>query len=159
MHLVSRLKLRAKLALLLALSVAAMVAIGVVGATTLHRRMLDDRLEKSRATVHAAVSLAAGLEARVEAHELTHAQAFDAFHRDVAALRYDHGNGYMSVIDGTSGLVLMHATRPALEGKRSPLDVGSGRLLSDLVLESVRSSDEGVTSYMFPKPGQTTPLR
>ncbi len=58
MQILSRLRLRTKLALLLALSTTAVVAIVVINATTLHHRMLEDRLDKLRAVVSAATTIA-----------------------------------------------------------------------------------------------------
>jgi methyl-accepting chemotaxis protein len=154
-----RLKLPAKLGLLLMLSTLAAVAIGVIGAATLHRRMLDDRVDKIRSVVDSTVAIARGLDGRISKHELTQAEAIEAFHGDIRAIRYDHGDGYISVADTRTGNVLMHGVNPALEGKPTPADTATGRPISDLLLEAVRDSDEAITGYMFPKPGQTLPLR
>jgi methyl-accepting chemotaxis protein len=150
MGILSHLKLRNKLALLLALSTVAMVAIGVAGAATLHRRMLDDRVDKLRAQVSAAVSLAKALEARAVSGDLTRQQARELFHQDVRAIRYDDGVGYVSVVDMQSGNVVMHGVNPALEGKPS---------VSPVIADAVRTSEQGTASYLFPKPGQTEKLR
>src|SRR5690349_14080988 len=98
MKILARLKLQAKLALLLGLAILAMVTIGSFGGMTLHKRMLDDRQDKFRAIVASAVSIAAGLEARVAAHEISRKEAFELFRRDIYAIRFDHGLGYFSVI-------------------------------------------------------------
>jgi methyl-accepting chemotaxis protein len=157
--LLHRLKLPLKLGLLLLLSTVAAVAIGAIGATTLHQRMLDDRVDKMRAIVDSTVSIARGLDARVGRHELSAEQAMEAFHADIRSIRYDHGDGYISVGDTRSGNVVMHGVNPALEGKPTPADTATGRPISESLLEAVRSTDENVTTYMFPKPGQTQPLR
>jgi len=49
----------------------------------------------------------------------------------------------------------MFALNPALEGKPPAADVSTGRTISSLAFEAVQSADEGMISYMFPKPGQT----
>ncbi len=159
MKILTRLKLGTKLGLLLGLSVVAMVAIGALGGLTLRQRMIDDRVDKFRAVVAATVSMAAGLEARVEAHEITRDAAIDLFHRDIRAIRFDDGVGYMSVVDAGTGTVLMHGVNPKLEGRPSADDTATKRPISQLVIEAVRSSEGGVASYMFPKPGQTEALR
>jgi len=79
MNILSRLRLGTKITILLGLSVVAMIAIALSGATTLHQRMMDDRTDKLRAVVRSTVSVAAGLEARVVAHEITRDQAIDLF--------------------------------------------------------------------------------
>jgi methyl-accepting chemotaxis protein len=159
MNILSRLRLGTKITVLLGLCVVAMIAIAVTGAATLHQRMLDDRTDKLRAIVGSSVTVAAGLEARVVAHEITRDQAIDLFHRNVWASRFDDGKGYISVIDAHTGNVVMFALNPALEGKPSAVDLATGRTISSLAIEAVQSADEGMTSYMFPKPGQTEPLR
>ena len=73
----SRLKVRAKLALLMGLSTLAVVVTVIASASALHQRMYDDRVDKLRAVVQSARSYAEGLEARVVAGKLTHDQAYE----------------------------------------------------------------------------------
>ena len=159
MNVFSRLRLSAKIAILLGLSAVAMLAIAASGASTLHQRMMDDRADKLRAILDSSVSLAAGLEARVAAHEITRDEALDLFRRNVHSSRFDDGKGYLSVMNAQTGDVIMHGVNPSLEGKPSPIDPTSGQTISSLVLAAVQSSDQGMTSYWYPKPGQTEPLR
>jgi methyl-accepting chemotaxis protein len=159
MNILSRLRFRAKLGLLLGLSIAAMIAIGAVGGMTLYQRMLDDRVDKYRALVASAVSIAAGLETRVVAHEITRDEAMALFRSDIHALRFDNGGGYLSVIDAGTGTVLIFGLNPKLDGTQSGVDIATKQPISRLVIEAVRSSDEGTASYMYPKPGQSEPLR
>jgi methyl-accepting chemotaxis protein len=158
MSILSHLKLGPKLFLLLGLSVIATVATAAVGAVMLHHAMVEGRMDKLRAVVNSAVSLAAGLEARVGAKEITRQQAIDLFHRDIRAIRYDDGVGYLAVSDADNGVTLMHGVSPAQEGTASPVDIASGRTIGEIIVEAVRSSNQGIASYMFPKPGQTEPL-
>ncbi|HEY0184626.1 MAG TPA: cache domain-containing protein, partial [Rhodopila sp.] len=158
MNIVSNLRLGMKMTLLLTLSAVAMVAIAIIGSVTLHQRMLDDRMDKLRSMVSATVALAQALEARVGAQEITRQQAIDLFRRNIHAIRFDGGTGYIAVEDVRSGDVLMHGVNPALEGKPTPNDAATGQPISNFVIGAVRSSDEGITSYMFPKPGETQPL-
>jgi methyl-accepting chemotaxis protein len=146
------------MALLLTLSAAAMIAIALTGAITLHQRMIDDRVDKLRATVDSAIAIATALNTRVTAQDITREQALDLLHRDIRAIRYDNGNGYVSIIDASDGTVLMHGVNPALEGKVNPLDPVTGQSISTLILDSVRAADHGMASYMYPKPGQAQPM-
>jgi methyl-accepting chemotaxis protein len=154
----TNLRLRTKLTLLLGLSAIGIIAISMVSATTLHQQVLDDRIEKLRAVVTLAADLAKDLQSRVEAKELTHDQAMELFRRDIHALRYDDGTGYLSVQDLTSKLVTMHGANPALEGIPSPKDSASGRLIADILIDAVASTDTATAAWTFPKPGQTEPL-
>jgi len=159
MNILSQLRLRTKLGLLVALSVAAMVAIGTIGATTLHQSMINDRLDKFAAVVDSAASLARALEARVVAQEITRAQALDLFHQHIRISRFDSGVGYLAVQDIATGNNLMHGVNPAYEGKPSAVDVATGKPVADPMIAAVRSSDTGMASYMFPKPGQAEAMR
>ena len=159
MNILSRFKVRTKIGLLLALSVAAMIAIGSLGATTLRESMMNDRLDKLRAEVSSTVALATALEARVDAQEITRQQAQDLFHRDMRVASFNKAIDYTAAIDLRTGDVLMHGLNPALEGKPNPADTATGKPISQLITESLGASDEGTTSYLFPKPGQTEPLR
>ncbi len=159
MNVLSRFGLGTKIITLIGLCAAAMIAIGLMGAMTLHQRMLDDRADKLRAVVSASVTVATGLEARVVAHEITRDEAMTLFHHYIRSTRFDDGVGYTSVIDFNTGNVVMHGVRQELEGKPNPMDVGSGRPISDIILDAVRSSDAGTAGYVFPKPGKIEPLR
>jgi len=159
MKILAHLRIRTKLGVLLALSIAAMVAIGAIGSMMLYERMMDDRIDKYRALVASTVSIAAGLEAGVSAHEISREEAIELFRRDIHAMRFDDGVGYMSAADITTGNVVIHGVNPKLEGKPSATDAATKQQISHLVIAAVRSADEGTASYMFPKPGQTEPLR
>ena len=159
MNILSRLRLRAKLGLLLVLSAVAMIAIAALGAMTLHQRMLDDRAEKLRAIVSSTVAIASS--SRSPGHRTGNhpATGVGHFHQNIRAIRYDHGTGYIAVTDLHTGNVLMHGVNPALEGKPNPTDLATGKPISYVLTEALRSSDEAIATYMFPKPGQTEPLQ
>ncbi|MEA2741397.1 MAG: methyl-accepting chemotaxis protein [Acetobacteraceae bacterium] len=150
MNVLDHFKLRTKFVLLVGLCAAAIILVTISSASMLHQRMLDDRMNKLRAVVTSTVTLAKALQARIGTHDLTSQQALEQFHRDVRAIRFDGDTGYISVVDIASGNVVMHGVNPALEGKLST---------SRNIADSVRDADEGTTSYMFPKPGRTEPLR
>ncbi|CAH2601955.1 HAMP domain-containing protein [Rhodovastum atsumiense] len=152
-----RLRLPAKLALLLGLSAMAMVAMMAMSASTLHQRMMDGRVGKLRAVVEGTISIARSLEARVVAGELTREQAKAQLRQVVHGLRYDGGEGYISVTDADSGMVLMHGADPGREGKPATILPGLGRTTQDLLREGLRGSDQALIHYAFPKPGQTQP--
>jgi methyl-accepting chemotaxis protein len=159
MSFLGNLKLGTKMVLLLGLFVVAVVAVGAIGADTLHQRMRDDRIGKLRAVVSSGLSIATSLEARVTAHEITRQEALDEFHRDIRALRFDGGIGYLFALDLHTGTTLMHAVNAKLENATQVRDVITGQPIGSLMVATVQSSDDGVTTFMFPKPGQTEPLR
>ena len=77
----------------------------------------------------------------------------------IRALRFDDGVGYVSAIDPRTANTIIHGANPALEGKPTPADSATGQSLAAVLAAAVRSSDEGLATFMFPKPGQTVPLR
>jgi methyl-accepting chemotaxis protein len=156
MNLLSHLRLRTKLGLLVGLSALTLV-IGIgVAASMLRQRMLDDRIDKLHAVMESTIGLAQMLENRVAAHQMTREQALEALRDDVHAIRFDNGSGYLFAV--TPGdVVVIHGARPALENKPSPATDEHGRKISDLIQEALATSDTGVISYMFPRPGQTEP--
>jgi methyl-accepting chemotaxis protein len=159
MRILSRLRLHTKLALILVFSTIATIATIVFGATALQERMIDDCLDKYRAVVSSTVELASALETRVVAKVLSREDAVKQFSHEVHAIRFDKGLGYISVVDIPTEHVLIFGPNVALDGTASAVDVASHETISRLVIDAVQSADQGTTSYMFPRPGQTIPLR
>ena len=95
MHILSRLRLRTKLALLMGLSALALVVSIGFAASIMHQRMIDDRVDKLRAVVQTTVGLAQSLENQVAAHQLTREQALEQFRTAAHVMRFDAGAGYI----------------------------------------------------------------
>src|SRR5262249_33622200 len=89
MHILSRLRLRTKLALLMGLSALAVVACIAAASSTMHQRLIDDRLDKLQAISQTASGVAAALEHQVAAHEMTREQALEQFRRAAHAIHFD----------------------------------------------------------------------
>ncbi len=157
MLILSRLKLRSKMILLLGLSALALVVAIGVAASVMRARMVDDRVSKLTAIVQSVRGLATALESKVAAHQMTREQALAQMRDDIHAIRFDGGTGYVAA-QTVAGLTLMHGTNPSLEGKPTPIDAATGKTLATLANDALRNTDDGVITYMFPKPGQTQPL-
>ena len=116
------------------------------------------------AAIESTVPIARGLEARVGQHELSREQAPEAFHEDIRAIRFDHGDGdgYVSDADADADAdartrnVVMHGVNPALEGKSTPADTAGGRPIGDIVLEAVRTVDSGIATRSGNSPSGTS---
>jgi methyl-accepting chemotaxis protein len=158
MSLLSRLRLRTKLALLLGLSALGLVAAGGLGAVMLHQRMIDDRVEKLQAVVQSTVAVARSLEAQVTEGRLTRAQALAQMHDLVHAIRFDDGAGYVFTVDD-AGRVVFHAMTASLEGKPTNVDMATGRQIGLLAIEALAGRTSAVVTYVYPRPGQTRPTR
>lgn len=52
---------------------------------------------------------------------------------------------------------MLRGANPAMEGKPAPASTVNehGRPITDLIRDELRSSDNGVVAYLFPKPGHT----
>lgn len=149
-------RLRTKLTLMLGLSaVAVVVSIGAAASIT-QQRMFNDRVDKLRAVVQSAVSIAQSLENRVAAHQLTHEQALALLRDDIHAIRFDGGGGYVYA-QTMDNIVVAHGANPAMEGKPGPTTVHdeNGRPIADTIRDTLTHASDGTVSYSFPKPGQT----
>jgi len=157
MQFLSRLKVGAKLALLMALSAVAMLAAMGIGVAVLHARMIDDRVDKLRAEVDSTVALMRMLDGEVAAHRLTREQAEAHLSTDVHAIRFDGGAGYLGVF-GEDGMTIVHGADPSLEGRPLAATDADGRLVTDLMRDALKRADAGMISYRFPRPGKTEPV-
>src|SRR5208283_1246156 len=108
MNLLSRLKLRTKLALLLGLSALAVVVSIGAAASLMHQRMFDDRIDKLRAVGQTVLGIAQSLEDQVAAHQMARDQALDQFRRAAHAIRFDAGFGYIVAQTLDTSIVLAH---------------------------------------------------
>jgi len=153
----SQLMLRTKLALLLGLSALAVVVSIACGALMMRDHMADDRVDKLRAVVQSAITVARGLEAQVGAKAMTRDQAIDRLREVIHLMRFDGVSGYISVFS-TDGMVMIEGADPSREGKPSTAADSSGRPINTLYNDALRNSDEGVVQYAFPRPGQMQPL-
>jgi methyl-accepting chemotaxis protein len=156
MSILSRLKLRTKLILLLGLFALGLLATMGLNASTLHQRMLSDRIDKLKGVVDLVQSYAAALQQRVVAGQMTKVQQLAALRDTVYTMRFDNGDGYL-FIEEPDSTVLVHAVDHTKEGKVSTSVDSNGRKQADLMQEIFRTSDRGTITYVVAKPGQTQP--
>jgi methyl-accepting chemotaxis protein len=149
--LLSRLRLRTKLALLLGLSALAVLACVGAGSALMHRHMVEGRIEKLRAVVHSATGFAQALENRVAAGRLTREQALALFRDDLHTMRFD-GSNYV-LVQTIDGMVVMHGGDPKREGKPTASKDARGRSSAELARDLFAHADEGIISYLAAKPG------
>lgn len=158
MRLLSHLRLRTKLALLAGLSALILVLALLDGAAVLRDRAIDDRVDKLRAVTKGAADYAAALEAQVKDGRLSPQGARAAMAGYVHAMRFDGGEGYLTV-SSMDGVILFHGVDPNRENKPTTAKDESGHTLPELVAQLLGTGvNEGVIAYSFPKPGQTKPL-
>src|SRR3954451_12532843 len=108
----NHLRLRTKLTLLVGLSALAVIASITIGAMTVHDRMVQDRVDKLRAFVHATIGMARAFEAQVTAKALTHDQAVERMREVVHPMRFDNGSGYVSM-STEAGVLIIQPSDPS----------------------------------------------
>jgi len=156
MNILSRIRLRTKLVLLLGLSALALAASIGAGASIMHQRMLNDRIDKVRAVVLAATGFAQSLQAQVDAHQISQAQAVTTFRDQVHRVRFGAEDDYL-LVQTFDGMVVMHGGDPKREGKPTASKDASGRSTGELIRDALRTADGGVIWYQALKPGNAVP--
>ncbi len=155
MKLLSHVRLRTRLTLLLGLFFLAVIVLIGLSASVMRQRMTEDRVDKLRAVVQTAIGIAERLDTDVAAGRLTKEQALDRLGDSIHGMRFDAGEGY--IIVRRDAVILLHGADPRMEGKPSSTADARGHPLADLINEALRDSNEGIVSYLFPKPGQAEP--
>jgi len=158
MNLLNRLKIKAKLFIVLGVSAAALLITVAIAASVLYRSMFDERIAKLHAVVELASGVAQDLESQVAAGKLTHEDAINRFRSAVHTMWYDNHQDYIMAftMDGTT---IANGANPSLEGtNRSQNRDANGKLITGSMIDVLRTAEEGITDYVYPKPGQTVPL-
>ncbi|HQT80351.1 MAG TPA: cache domain-containing protein [Rhodopila sp.] len=158
MNILSRLRVRTKLALLLGTFTLGFVALLAIDGHATYQRMLDERVQKLRATVDMTMGLAEQLESKVSARQMSREEELARLREIVHALRFDDGKGYMT-LEKLDGTILFHGVNPDLEGKQSTAKDQNGRTLLALALDALRGRDSGTISYLFPKTPSSASFR
>ena len=157
MNILSRLRLRTKLTMLVGLSALAVIASIGLAASQLQQRMLTDRVDKLRAACQMFIGLAQELQQQITAGQLTRQAAIAQIITDVRVMHFDNGDGYVT-FQTHDGLVLAHGGMPQLNGKPAAGRDATGRSTNELAWAVLANSDDGEIFYKTPRPGQTTPV-
>ena len=159
MNLLSRMKIRTKLASMVALAALTVCAIIAVAASLSESRMMNDRVSQMRTAVDLLVGMAQTLQDEVAAGKMTLDEAKAQFRQRGHKMSFNNGQGYPVVYNADTSLVL-NGANPQLEGKITGATDSNGVVIADAQLGAGRRSPEGGTaSYLYPRPGQTVPVR
>jgi methyl-accepting chemotaxis protein len=152
--------IRLKLLAIVVLSAVSLLAVGGIALRASYQQLVDDRVTMIRAINDAAKAQAAGLAKQVEAGKLSKEQAVEAFREILHVARFGaEGKDYTFAytMDGTA---ISNAGNPALEGKNlMGLTGPDGRKVIVELVEGARTKGKGVIIYLWPRPGQTEPVR
>src|SRR5579864_418527 len=158
MRFFARLKIKAKLGLLLGLSALALAVSIVAAASFLHQRMLADRIDKARSIVELVTGQAQALENLVRAGKLSREEALERFRTAVYGSWYDNHHDYVMTFF-MDGVAIANGNAPDQQGtSRLAAKDSNGKPMVGSMIEVVKDADEGTTEYVFPKPGTKEPL-
>jgi methyl-accepting chemotaxis protein len=159
MKLLSHLKIRTKLASMVCLAALTVTAIIGVSALLSKSRMMEDRVQQMRTAVELLYNYAQALQDEVTAGKLTQAEAKILFHQRGRRMNFNGNQGYPVVYNQDSSLVVNGANQQ-LEGKITGAKDSNGVLIADAIIKAgSETAQGGVTSYLYPRPGQTEPVR
>ncbi|HEV7635390.1 MAG TPA: methyl-accepting chemotaxis protein [Bradyrhizobium sp.] len=159
MTLLSRFKIRTKLASMVALAALTVCAIVALSASLSQKRMLEDRVVQMRTAVDLLFGMAQTLQDDVAAGKMTLAEAQARFRQRGRRMTFNNGQGYPVVYNADTSLVL-NGANPQLEGKITGATDSNGVVIADAQIGAARKSPEGgTTSYLYPRPGPTVAVR
>jgi methyl-accepting chemotaxis protein len=159
MNLLSRFRIRTKLASMVGMAVFSVCVIIALTAQLSQKRMLDDRIAQLRTAVDMVIGLAQTLQDDVSAGKMTLADAQTQFRMRTRKMKFDNGQGY-SMAFHPDGVLLMNAANPQLEGVNNHTKDANGVVIADVINDAGRRNPEGgIASYHYPRPGQKEPLQ
>ena len=159
MALLSRLRIRTKLASMVAFAALTVLAIVAVSASLSRSRMQADRIEQMRAAVDLLYGFAQGLQDDVAAGKMTKADAQAEFRKRGKKMQFNGGQGY-PVAYFPDQTILLNGANPQLEGKITGAKDSNGVLIADAQIAAGKLNAAGsIAPYLYPRPGQTVPVR
>ena len=159
MSLLSRLKIRTKLASMVVLSGLTVCAIIAVSATLSERRMVEDRVAQLHTAVDLMVGMAQTLQDEVAAGKMTLAEAQNQFRLRGRKMTFAKAQGYAVAYNADTS-ILLNAAVPSIEGKITGTTDSNGVLISKAQMDAAKQSADGGTGYyLYPRPGETIPTK
>ena len=156
-HLLSRLSIRAKLAVIVVAAIIGMIALGATSLMYLHDTVFADREIKVKQNVEIAYSTIAHFHNRVQEGELSRDAGQQKALEVLKSLRYGDGNYFW--VNDMHPVMVMHPLKPQLDNKDlSDAKDPSGKRLFVAFVERVNQDGEGYVHYLWPKPGHEEPV-
>ncbi|HVX75714.1 MAG TPA: methyl-accepting chemotaxis protein [Bradyrhizobium sp.] len=159
MNLLSRLKIRTKLASIVVLAALTICAIIALAAHLSESRMMADRVAQMRTAVDLLYGMAQTLQDEVAAGKMTLEQAKEEFRRRGRKMTFNDGQGYPNVYNADKSL-LLNSAFPQIEGKITGAKDANGVSLVDTQMSAAgRGPEGGTASFLYPRPGEKIPVR
>jgi methyl-accepting chemotaxis protein len=160
MSLLSRFKIRTKLASMVVLAALTVLAIVGISAWLSRARMLEDRIVQMHTAVDLVYGLAETLQKEVAAGQMTVDEAKNKFRYLARRMTFNNGQGYPIAYDASDTSLMLNSANEKLEGKIVGAKDANGVMIADAQISAARQKPEGnTTSYLYPRPGQTEPVR
>jgi methyl-accepting chemotaxis protein len=136
------------------------LAIVGVAAWLSRARMLEDRVVQMHTAVDLIYGLAETLQTEVAAGKLTVDEAKNKFRYLARHMTFNNGQGYPIAYNATDTSLMLNSANEKLEGKIVGAKDANGVMIADAQISAARQKPEGnTTSYLYPRPGQTEPVR
>jgi signal transduction histidine kinase len=150
-RILNRLKIKAKLGLLLAVSALSLIATIVLGASFLHHKIVSDREDQTKRQVETAVSVIQSWYDKEQSGKLSRWQAQAGAIAALRPLRY--GNNDYFFIQRYDGVVVLNPNLPKVEGQnRSDFRDADGVRRVQLQIDTAKRGG-GVVYYRMPRAG------
>jgi methyl-accepting chemotaxis protein len=121
--------------------------------------MIDDRIAQMRTAVDMMIGMAQTLQDEVAAGKVTLADAKAQFRLRGRGMIFNGNQGYPIVYEANTTSLLNYAN-PQVEGRPSGAKDATGLVIADMQMAAARQSPEGgVSTYHFPRPGQSVAIR
>ena len=160
MSLLSRFKIRTKLASMVVLAALTVLAIVGISAWLSRARMLEDRIVQMHTAVDLVYGLAETLQKEVAAGQMTVEEAKNKFRYLARRMTFNNGQGYPIAYNASDTSLMLNSANEKLEGKIVGAKDANGVMIADAQISAARQKPEGnTTSYLYPRPGQTEPVR
>jgi methyl-accepting chemotaxis protein len=144
---------------MVALATMAVCAIIALSASLSERRMLEDRIGQMRTAVDLLIGMAQTLQDEVAARKMTLPEAQTQFRLRARKMTFNNGQGY-GVVYNADTSIMMNAANPQLEGKITGAVDSNGVVIAEAQMAAARQRPEGgIASYLYPRPGQTVPVK
>lgn len=158
MNTLRRLSISRRLGLILVVSMAMLLALGMLMLKQIHDDMYDGKAQKTRHVVQAVSGVLAYYHGLETAGTLSKTVAQQQALTVISQLRYDHDDYFW--INDLRPFMVMHPTNPNLDGKDvSSIKDPDGVALFSEMAAVAKTKGQGVVDYRWPKPGAQEPVQ
>ncbi len=148
----NNLPIAAKIGVIVVIAMLGLCAAGLEASRLMSNEILQSRVEQTHAIVDIGKSLALGLQAQVDAGQMTKDAAIQEFSKRTQSLKYDKGTGYFFAINMDG--VTVSSPNPKEIGVNRLDVLTNGRALGRELRDGVAANGEVTLKYEYNKPGE-----